>query len=114
MDESRHRRSIRLSGYDYAQAGAYFITICTYQRECFLGQVHDGSLRLSPCGELVDECWRGLPLHFAHVELDAHVIMPNHIHGIILIIDDGVSAGPSGIASNPSFRHIPLAPFSPL
>jgi len=96
MGESHHRRSIRLPGYDYAQAGAYFVTICTHQRECLLGQVHGGAVRLSDYGELVEECWRGLPLHFGHIEVDVHVIMPNHIHGIILILGEAPDGGSAG------------------
>jgi putative transposase len=83
-----HRQSIRLKGYDYSQAGAYFVTIVTWQRECLFGEIQNGEMKLNPRGEIADECWRSIPGHFQHVELGAYVIMPNHVHGIIVINDD--------------------------
>ncbi|MGH7960730.1 MAG: transposase, partial [Candidatus Binatia bacterium] len=84
--ETHHRRSARLRGYDYAQVGAYFVTVCTYRRECLFGQVEDGGMVLSQYGDLVERCWQILPRHFPGVELDAFVIMPNHVHGIISLM----------------------------
>lgn len=81
----RRRRSMRLQGYDYAQAGAYFTTICTEDRLCLFGAVTDGAMRLSAAGELAATVWSALPLRFPHIDLDAFVIMPNHIHGIIVL-----------------------------
>lgn len=83
--ESPHRRSIRLRGYDYTQAGAYFVTICTHEREYLLGQVVEEATVLSKCGHLVERSWFNLPRYFSGVELDAFMVMPNHIHGIIII-----------------------------
>ena len=83
-----HRRSIRLRGYDYTSAGAYFITICAHRRECLFGEVVDGVMRLNVYGRVVDACWQAIPDHFPHVMLDVYVIMPNHVHGIIAIVDD--------------------------
>jgi putative transposase len=80
-----HRRSIRLRGYDYAQAGEYFVTICTLERECILGTVTDGAMLLSSVGEIVKRCWGEIPGHFHNVELGEFVIMPNHLHGVILL-----------------------------
>jgi putative transposase len=82
-----HRRSIRLKGYDYTQAGAYFITMVTHQREPLFGEIVDREMRLSPMGRIADEHWRAIPEHFPHVELGAYVVMPNHVHGIIIITD---------------------------
>jgi len=82
-----HRRSIRLKDYDYTQAGAYFVTICTHRRECVLGDVAAGAMVLSQMGRIVRACWGEIPDHFAHVELDASVVMPDHIHGIIVIVE---------------------------
>jgi putative transposase len=81
-----HRRSIRLKNYDYRQAGAYFITICTLDRECLFGEIRDGQLQLNQYGKLVEEAWEGLPDRFPSIELDSAVIMPNHFHGILLIL----------------------------
>jgi REP element-mobilizing transposase RayT len=89
----RNRRSIRLQGYDYSQAGAYFVTICTRNRECLFGEIVNGDMRLNDAGSVVESVWDGLPGHYAHVELDAMVIMPNHFHGIIVLAPVGVGAG---------------------
>lgn len=74
-----HRRSIRLKGYDYSQAGAYFVTICTQSREPLLEDVGIRSM--------VQKWWDALPQKFPSVQTDQFVIMPNHIHGIIFILD---------------------------
>jgi putative transposase len=87
-----HRRSIRLKGYDYSQAGAYYITIVTYQRDCLFGEIMNKEMIPNDFGNIADECWRGIPKHFTFVELGAHVIMPNHIHGIVVIRDTGRGA----------------------
>jgi putative transposase len=86
--EIHHRRSIRLRDYDYSRDGAYFVTICTWQRESLFGEVTDGENQWSNMGQVVQECWAALPEHFPHVELDAFVIMPNHVHGILVLNDD--------------------------
>jgi len=83
--ELHHRRSIRLRGYDYTAAGMYFVTICVQDRACLLGNIVDGKMRLSTFGQVADRCWQAIPHHFADVSLDAHVVMPNHVHGIIVI-----------------------------
>ncbi|MBX3063911.1 MAG: transposase [Anaerolineae bacterium] len=83
--ERHHRRSIRLQGFDYGSAGAYFVTICVNRREGLLGEVVDGVVQLSDYGVIVGEVWDGLPMHYPHIDLDAYVIMPNHVHGIIVI-----------------------------
>jgi REP element-mobilizing transposase RayT len=85
------RRSLRLNGYDYAQAGAYFVTICTQDRACLLGDIVDGEMQLNAAGSEVQAVWNELPRRFAHLELDAFVVMPNHIHGIIVIRGRGES-----------------------
>ena len=78
-----HRRSIRLKEYDYTQPGAYFITICTHDRAGLFGEIVDGEMRLNDCGRVAEQCWLDIPSHFPHAELDAFVIMPNHVHGIL-------------------------------
>jgi len=82
-----HRCSIRLKGYDYTQAGAYFVTIVTHDRECLFGEVVDGQMRLNPFGEIVREEWFRTAVVRPYVMLapDEFVVMPNHIHGIIWI-----------------------------
>lgn len=83
--QRHHRRSIRLKGYDYRQAGAYFVTIVVQGRECLLGQVVDGEMQLNAAGRMVCSTWCQLPEYYARVQLDAFVVMPNHIHGIIVL-----------------------------
>ena len=89
--EIHHRRSIRLKGYDYSQAGAYFVTICTQSRECLFGEIVDGGMRLNSAGDITCQCWDDIPTHFPHVDLDAFVVMPNHVHGIVVITDVGAN-----------------------
>jgi REP element-mobilizing transposase RayT len=80
-----HRRSVRLRDYDYSGAGAYFVTICVANRECLFGETADGVMRMNDAGLAVAECWQAVPDHFPQVELDEFVVMPNHLHGIIVI-----------------------------
>ena len=79
------RRSIRLPGYDYSQIGQYFITICAYEMRNVFGKIENGAALLNVIGRIGLDCWREIPEHFEHVELDAFVIMPNHLHGILTI-----------------------------
>jgi REP element-mobilizing transposase RayT len=82
----RHnRKSIRLKGYDYSQPGEYFITICTHDKKCVFGKVIEEKIILSPIGEIAKKCWEEIPEHYPKVELDEYIIMPNHIHGIIIM-----------------------------
>ncbi len=85
--QKHHRRSIRLRGYDYSQAGAYFVTICTHDRESLLGEIVEGEMILNEYGQVMTECWIWLAKQFAYLELDEWVVMPNHLHGIIIITD---------------------------
>jgi putative transposase len=85
--DKHHRRSIRLKGYDYSSPGAYFITICTYQRECWFGEIVDCEMRLNEFGKMVNAFWQRLPFHFLNLQLDAFVVMPNHVHGILVLTD---------------------------
>jgi REP element-mobilizing transposase RayT len=87
--KKHHRRSIRLPGYDYSQAGAYYVTIVAQGRECLFGEVVNAEMRLSRYGQIVQYAWFDLPKHYPHVELDAFCIMPNHAHGIIVLHEDG-------------------------
>jgi len=80
-----HRRSLRLAGYDYLAEGAYSVTICTRKQECMLGEVVDREMILSEMGKNVEECWLAIPNDLRNVGLDEYQIMPNHIHGIIVL-----------------------------
>ncbi len=84
-----HRRSIRLRGYDYSQAGAYFVTLCTHERACLFGAVEGEVVCLNEAGRVVQRAWDELPKNFPVIELDAFVVMPNHVHGIVVLNDGG-------------------------
>ncbi|HBY18700.1 MAG TPA: transposase [Candidatus Marinimicrobia bacterium] len=86
--EKHHRHSIRLPGYDYSQPGAYFVTICTQNRECLFGEIVNGEMILNEYGNRVERCWVEIPHHFSHVALDEFVAMPNHVHGVIVIVEN--------------------------
>jgi REP element-mobilizing transposase RayT len=93
---SGHRKSIRLKRYDYAQKGMYYVTVCAGGYGCrrilknsgnrnVFGCVMDGKMTLNQYGKIIDQCWNEIPKHFLHVELNKYIVMPNHIHGIIMI-----------------------------
>ena len=81
------RRSIRLRDYDYAEPGAYFVTICTQDRQCLFGETVGGEMAMSTYGRVVAAYWQAIPSHLPRVELDEWVVMPNHLHGILVIVD---------------------------
>lgn len=107
MPDFSDRHTLRLSGFDYRQAGAYFVTICTWSRKCLLGSVACDSVQLSPIGLTVEQAWRGLGRHFPSMSLDCLVVMPNHIHAIVLVSATGMRAKHSG--PDASQRNLPHA-----
>ena len=105
-DPEKHgRRSIRLPNYDYSGAGLYFVTICTCNRICLLGEIVKGEMRLNGSGRVVRAKWENIPRNFPDVEMDAFVVMPNHLHGIIVITGD-----PLGEAPAPPLQYPPSGP----
>jgi len=92
--QKRHRRSIRLKGYDYTQPGAYFVTLVTYDRVPLFGEIVNGEMQLNPLGEIARAEWFQTAVIRPYVVLhpDEFVAMPNHVHGIIWIVDDTVGA----------------------
>ena len=105
----RSRRSIRLKNYDYSQPGAYFVTICTQHRACLFGDIVDGTMALSNLGSIVFEEWTRTSEIRQEVELDTFQVMPNHIHGVVVITENGsgandVSVGAHGRAPLPCKR----------
>ena len=86
------RRSIRLPSYDYSRTGAYFVTLCIRGRECLLGEVVNERVELSDMGHFVKEAWEGLTTQYSYVKLDDYVVMPNHLHGVIVISNETPSA----------------------
>ena len=92
-----HRQSIRLRGYDYASVGAYFITVCTRNRESLFGEVLDGEMQLNDAGWIVRQVWEELPQRFPSIALDACVVMPNHVHGIVIVGAQFIAPNVSGV-----------------
>jgi REP element-mobilizing transposase RayT len=84
-NEPRNRRSVRLKAFDYASPGAYFVTIVTHGRAMLFGRIVEREMRLSKVGTVADRAWREIPEHFPHVELGSFVVMPNHVHGILVL-----------------------------
>jgi len=87
---TRDRHSIRLRGFDYSEPGMYSVTICAAERRSLFGHIQDGALCLNEIGRIVQDVWRELPDHYAGLQTDAFVVMPNHIHGILILHRPGV------------------------
>jgi REP element-mobilizing transposase RayT len=81
----RNRQTIRRQGYNYSLPGAYFVTICVQNREYLFGNVENGKMILNKIGEIIKNQWLSIPTRFSNTKLDEFIIMPNHIHGIIII-----------------------------
>lgn len=79
------RRSLRLKGYDYSQAGAYFVTICAHGKACLFGDVIGSEMKVNELGRKVQAVWDDLPVHYPHVATDVFVVMPNHVHGVVVL-----------------------------
>ncbi|MBI3328275.1 MAG: transposase [Nitrospinae bacterium] len=117
LSDTPHRRSLRLEGYDYSQAGAYFVTICTQHREFLFGDVVDGTMVLNRYGAIALRCWNDLSHHYRNMESDAFVVMPNHVHGIIILADPvgaGLKPAPTDsahalVAAPPGRKKHPLS-----
>ena len=78
-------KSTRLPNYDYSSNGYYFVTICTQKKFCYFGQIVKSQMQLSQVGKIAQKHWQEIPQHFDGVYIDEYVIMPNHVHGIIVI-----------------------------
>ena len=85
---NRDRKPNRLQNYEYSQTGYYLVTICTQDRVNYFGEIEKGRMRLNDIGQIVTDCWRAIPDHLHNTALDEFVVMPNHIHGIIVIKDN--------------------------
>jgi putative transposase len=81
----RERKNIRLKDWDYSSEGIYFLTICCRERKSFFGKIENNKMHLSDIGSIASRFWMEIPTHFPHVKLDEFVIMPNHLHGIIIL-----------------------------
>jgi len=81
----KNRKPNRLKNYDYSRSGYYFVTICTYRRECYFGKILEGKMVLNKYGGIINEQWLWLDEQYQYVKLDEYCIMPNHLHGILII-----------------------------
>jgi REP element-mobilizing transposase RayT len=110
--EKHHRRSIRLRGYDYRLPGAYFVTICSYRWRCLFGEVIEGQMVPNAYGTVVHDEWCQSAKIRQEIRLDEFVVMPNHVHGIVVIIDDVGATGwsPVGGATGRSPLHVRPGP----
>ena len=110
-----NRRSIRVKGYDYTQPGYYFITLVAKNRYCIFGSIAESDIKLNEIGELVVSCWLRIPDNFEHTTLDEFILMPNHLHGII-VIEEAVGMGeafggiPQNVDNISSLNASPLQP----
>jgi len=97
--QQHNRQSLRMPGYDYSQPGAYFITICTEGKINRLGQIVCEQIVLNEIGIYIDQVWKDLYIRFPTIQLDQYVIMPNHFHGIIVLVGAGLALPSEGTAS---------------
>jgi len=105
--EIHHRRSIRLQGYDYAQAGMYFLTICAHDHTCLFGEIVDGVMVLNDAGTIVRNAWTWLAEQYDYIALDECIVMPNHFHGILEIRDCRGSSRTAPTGEHKPAGHIP-------
>lgn len=105
--EIHRRRSLRLQEYDYSRSGAYFITMCAFNRECLFGNIDGAAAEINDCGRILAEIWQDVPKRYPGVELDEFVVMPNHVHGVIFITEP-VGAIPVGAIHELPLQNTPL------
>jgi REP element-mobilizing transposase RayT len=101
---NQHRCSVRLKDYDYSRTGAYFLTICTRDKECLFGEIINGEMHLNNFGMIVEQQWLKTPELRPQTELDAYVVMPNHFHAILLIDDSRAGAWAGRVQYAPTAR----------
>ena len=97
MNKLPHRQNLRLPDYDYSQAGAYFVTICTQEKKHLFGQMIKGEMRLNDAGRMVQSVWNEIPNLDPGIQIDEFIIMPNHIHGIISWVGADLRVRPGGV-----------------
>jgi len=109
--------STRLQNWDYGWNAAYFVTICTANMAWYFGNVVDDKMDFSEIGEMANECWLEIPEHFPFVKLDVHQVMPNHVHGIIIIDKPGgypvFGCIGDGMSDSQNFAYLPTQPIQP-
>ena len=106
MWRGQNRKLNRKPGYDYSSPGFYFITICVRNMSCIFGNVVNGCMNLNEYGKIVDETWMWLEKRYNYIHLDDYIIMPNHIHGIIIIENSNVGRGRDLSLQNVNYQKI--------
>jgi putative transposase len=102
------RRSVRLHPFDYSDSHSYFVTICAENKRPIFGKIVNGEVALSTAGRIVDACWMEIPSHFPNVELAQHIVMPEHIHGIIRLRPRAMDGGSDAKVSRRARHAVPL------
>ena len=97
--EKHHRRSVHMKGYDYSTPGAYFVTVCAWNRECIFGEIIDVEMKSNEYGNVIHREWMRAGDIRSNVELDEFIVMPNHFHGIMIINAGNICRGMA--------RHVP-------
>src|SRR5437868_1532511 len=111
--KNRYRKHLRMTGFDYRSNQAYFVTIVTGGRECTFGSIDHGLMQPSRRGLMAQACWNVIPQHHPFVELDAFIVMPNHLHGILLFVG-GEEATQASQLQNSTIATVAATPASPL
>jgi putative transposase len=102
-----NRHSIRIKGWDYSDNGWYFVTINTDRGKYLLGKIVEGKMILNEIGKIVENYFKQIPNHFENVELDVFQVMPNHVHGIIVINKPRISiSSPVGVYNCKPLQNI--------
>jgi REP element-mobilizing transposase RayT len=112
--DRRHRASIRLTRHDYSRPGTYFVTVCTRDRVCCLATVTEGDSILTAAGAIVNEVWLSIPRRFPSVTLDAFVVMPNHVHGVITVGAQFIAPGQRALSLGEIIRSLKAASARPI
>lgn len=102
--------STRLRHWDYGSNALYFVTICCKNRQCFFGDIQDGNMAFSPIGVIAEQCWLEIPQHFPFVVLHNHIVMPNHVHGIIEIAKTDDGNADAGVVETQNFASLRASP----
>ncbi len=105
------RKPLRLEGFDYNAHGLYFVTMCTQNSKHWFGNVVDGKMKLNSFGKIVHDCWFDLPNHYSNCLLDAFVVMPNHVHGVVGIVGNGLQPFQNKTGLQPFRNETGLQPF---
>jgi len=104
--------STRLKGWDYTSDGYYFVTLCIKNRDHTLGQIENGKMILNKYGIIVEQCWFDLPNHYTNIRLDAFVVMPDHVHAIVIIDNNGGMVENDGVVLNVDMGLKPVSTFN--